>query len=243
MPAEAWRWPSPSPTHCSSPASTPNSTPGFCACPGCWGWICCSWPLLLAFTGGAASPYILFALSPLLAGAFFFQLRGALAAAAVFTPLYFLALGLAQDHGIPPAPALVILQLAGIWLVTLLFSFPALLLDQLRHAHDELGAARDDLAHQNQELSTTHRQLKIVHDLTLLLQAAPDILSVQERVLAVVTSELGFPRAVLGLVDPSLGLVGGWRMSPPGAGKTPASVLSLDSRGDPLLQGLREESA
>jgi hypothetical protein len=40
---------------------------------------------ILAVSGGSHSPYYLYALSPLLAGAFFFQVRGALSVSAVFT--------------------------------------------------------------------------------------------------------------------------------------------------------------
>ena len=43
---------------------------------------------ILAISGGSHSPYYFYALSPLLAGAFFFQMRGALAASLAFTPLY-----------------------------------------------------------------------------------------------------------------------------------------------------------
>ena len=46
---------------------------------------------ILAISGGAKSPYYLYALSPLLAGAFFFQMRGALTIASIFTPLYLLS--------------------------------------------------------------------------------------------------------------------------------------------------------
>ena len=197
---------------------------------------------LLAASGGAQSPYYLFALSPLLAGAFFFQLPGALSAAGAFTPLYFLALSFAQNPTqLAPETGAMILQVSAIWLVTTLFSFPSILVNQLRTAHDELTQARDHLAVQNENLAATHRQLKIVHDLTLLLQAAPDILSVQERVLSVVTGELGYPRAVLGLVDPGFGIVGGWRAMPLDPEKPKIASLHLVAGADPLLQGLFDE--
>ena len=46
---------------------------------------------LIALTGGWQTPYYLYALSPLLAAAFFFQLRGALIAVTLFLPLYLAA--------------------------------------------------------------------------------------------------------------------------------------------------------
>ncbi|MBI1879326.1 MAG: hypothetical protein HYR94_14105 [Chloroflexi bacterium] len=50
---------------------------------------------LLAFSGGTYSPYYWYVLSPLLAGALLLQWRGALWAAAIFTPLYLTELSLA----------------------------------------------------------------------------------------------------------------------------------------------------
>lgn len=46
---------------------------------------------LITLTGGASSPYYLFALSPILAAAFFFQLLGGLIAAGAFSVLYLAA--------------------------------------------------------------------------------------------------------------------------------------------------------
>src|SRR6266508_2473192 len=45
---------------------------------------------ILAVSGGSHSPYYLYALSPLLACSFFFQIRGALIVSAIYTPLYLL---------------------------------------------------------------------------------------------------------------------------------------------------------
>lgn len=119
---------------------------------------------LLTVSGGTHSPYYLYALSPLLAAAFFFQLRGALAAAGTFTPLYLLALVIGQRlYAISPEPEALFTQLASIWLMAILFGYPSVLLERLRHAHDALAAAGDDLARQNTELSDAHRQLKIIH--------------------------------------------------------------------------------
>ncbi|MBI2332359.1 MAG: hypothetical protein HYU84_09425 [Chloroflexi bacterium] len=131
---------------------------------------------ILAVSGGSHSPYYLYALSPLLAGAFFFQLRGALVVSAVFTPLYLFACWYASQ-GFSDVVVLTT-QLAGVWLLPFLFAYPSSLLKSVNQAKENLSAA--------------HRQLEIIHDLTVLLQAAPDLISVQERVLGAVTTELGF---------------------------------------------------
>jgi signal transduction histidine kinase len=170
----------------------------------------------LALSGGAHSPYYLYALSALLAGAFLFQVRGALIVSLVFTPLYLIANTVAYGGASLSAAdgVIVITELAGIWLLPVLFAYPARLLKVINQARDELARARDELAEKHQNLTVAHRQLEIIHDLTILLQAAPDLLSVQERVLGAVTADLGFPKAVVALVDPSREELGSWMEYP-----------------------------
>ena len=165
---------------------------------------------ILAVSGGPHSPYYLYALSPLLAGAFFFQMRGALIVSTVFTPLYFMSSLLNPQANVVN----MISQLAGIWLMPILYAYPSLLLRDVSQAREELAAARDELAEKHENLVTAHRQLEIIHDLTILLQSAPDLLSVQERVLGAVTTDLGFSKAVVALVDPLREEVGGWLVYP-----------------------------
>ncbi len=178
---------------------------------------------ILALSGGAYSPYYLYALSPLLAGAFLFEVRGALIASLVFTPLYLLANALKFDAtSLPASEAVVVItELAGIWLFPVLFAYPARLLKIINHARDELALARDELAEKHEKLSLAHRQLEIIHDLAVLLQAAPDLLSVQQRVLGAVTADLGFPKAMVALVDPAHQELGNW-LEFPAEGSLPA---------------------
>lgn len=195
---------------------------------------------LLAVSGGTASPYYLYALSPLLAGAFFFQMRGALLSVGLFTPLYLLVLAASG-----PISTLTLnfealfSQIAGLGLMTLLFGYASQLLKRLQQAHNALSAARDDLARQNVELAAAHRQLEIIHELTVSLQAAPDVQSVQEKVLRAVTGELGFSQAVVGLVDPLTDQLEKWQAHP--APPEPCQAmppLHLGSDGGALVQGL-----
>jgi signal transduction histidine kinase len=165
---------------------------------------------ILVVSGGANSPYYLYALSPLLVGAFFFQMRGALIVSSIFTPLYLLS-----NYFGPPTELVVMMsQIAGIWLIPILFAYPSNLLKDINQAREELTTARDELAHKHENLATAHRQLEIIHDLTILLQAAPDLISVQERVLGAVTTELGFSKAIVALVDPAKEELGGWLVYP-----------------------------
>ncbi len=200
---------------------------------------------LLGASGGVHSPLYLYALSPLLAGAFFFRVRGALLSSASFSAFYLLAL--AAFAGSWPTAAesnLLITQLVGVWLVPILVAYPSVLLQELKEAHQALQAARDDLELQNQELGNSHRQLTIIHDLTLLLQAAPDIRSVQERVLTAVTQDLGLARASVGLVEPGAARLGHWRRaSREPRSSHPLPPLAMAPESGPLIQGLLAHKA
>jgi signal transduction histidine kinase len=178
--------------------------------------------LVLALSGGAHSPYYLYALSPLLAGAFFFRVRGALLTSLFFTPLYLFA-----DWIGSPEPFDIVsfaTQLAGIWFFPILFAYPSTLLKSVNQA--------------NEDLATAHRQLEIIHDLTVLLQAAPDLISVQERVLGAVTTDLGFSKAVVAMVDPAHEEIGGWLVYPAEASFPQAKPLALSSENGEIVRAL-----
>ena len=165
---------------------------------------------LLINSGGVESPYYLYALSPLLASAFFFQVRGALFAAIFYTPIYIYSSSYYDQLKNPEFFS----QLAGIWLVTLFFSYPAELVNQLRQTLRELRITQEQLQSQNEELSRSHQQLSIIHDITKLIQAAPDVSSVQQQVLKLVTHDLGYSKAAIGLIDPATNLMGSWAAHP-----------------------------
>jgi signal transduction histidine kinase len=167
---------------------------------------------LLAVSGGSGSPFYLYALSPLLAGAFFFQFKGALVVTAAFTPLFWLALQISIQlvPSMPLNPSLLFSQVAGIWLLPFLIAYPSALMQRLHAASRELERTSDHLAQQNQELAQANHQLNIIHEMTVLLQAAPDMWTVQQRVLDAVIRELGFSKAIVGLVDPVTQSLGDW---------------------------------
>jgi len=194
---------------------------------------------ILTISGGANSPYYLYALSPLLAGAFFFQMRGALAVSSTFTPLYLLS-NYFGSQTLNPQTELVVLitQLAGIWLIPILFAYPSALLKDINQAREELTNARDELAQKHENLTTAHRQLEIIHDLTVLLQAAPDLISVQERVLGAVTTDLGFSKAVVALVDPAHEVLGGWLVYPEDKTFPAVNKLPLKSENGEVFKAL-----
>jgi signal transduction histidine kinase len=168
---------------------------------------------LLAFSGGIDSPYYLYALNPLLAGAFFFQVRGGLLAAGLFTPLYIGAASVGSSAVLSGSQeSAAITQLMGIWLIPVVFGYLSFLLSSLGKVHDDLIAAQDELQAQNESLLATHQQLKTIYDLTVMLQAAPDVESVQEQVLAAAVQAYGFERAALGLLAPGGLSVDSWKV-------------------------------
>jgi signal transduction histidine kinase len=194
---------------------------------------------LLGVSGGTHSPYYLYALSPLLAGAFFFQMRGALGVSAAFTPLYLIGVYLNAQYTLVPIEVIVLTsQLAGIWLIPILFAYSSMLLKDINQAREDLANARDEIAQKHENLEAAHRQLAIIHDLTLLLQSAPDLISVQERVLGAVTTELGFPRAVVSLVDPAYEELGGWMVYPPDATFPTIKSIPLKTENGDLIKAV-----
>lgn len=199
---------------------------------------------ILAVSGGSNSPYYLYALSPLLAGAFFFQMRGALSMSAVLTPLYLIGNYL-NSQAIPPQTGISVLtsQLAGIWLIPILFAYPSILLKDITQAREELASTRDELTQKHENLATAHRQLEIIHDLTLLLQSAPDLISVQERVLGAVTTDLGFSKAVVALVDPAHEELGGWLVYPPDLTFPSVKTVPLKPENGDLIKAVFNRNA
>jgi signal transduction histidine kinase len=193
---------------------------------------------IVAISGGYHSPYYLYALSPLLAGAFFFQARGAIAGSLVFTFLFILAgtFGMRVNSTIDSGALMS--QLAGLWLIPILFAYPSILLKDINQAREDLSKARDDLAQKHENLEMAHRQLEIIHDLTVLLQAAPDLFSVQERVLGAVTTDLGFSKSVVALVDPALEELGGWLVYPGEESFPSSKPLPLKSENGEVFKAL-----
>jgi len=170
--------------------------------------------ILLTFSGAHRSPYSLYALSPLLAAAFFFQMRGALRATTAFTILYPLTLLIARlGYPITVELGQLSTQLVEAWLVTTLFGSLSRLLNQLQQTHQALAATHKNLTQQNSELAATYHQLEVIHELTLFLHAS-DSQSVQQRLLKAVTRELNFARAVVALVNPTLHRLEGWQAHP-----------------------------
>jgi signal transduction histidine kinase len=170
--------------------------------------------ILLTVSGGPGSPYNLYALSPLLASAFFFHLRGTLLAIGAFFIIYPLTLFAAQSSLFLDIDlGQLFTQLIGACLVTILFGSLSDLLNRLQQTHKALESSHLELARQNQELTATHRQLEVIHELTLFLHA-PDRQSVQQQLLKAVTKELGFSQAIVGLVNSPLQRLEQWQIHP-----------------------------
>ncbi len=179
--------------------------------------------VLLAVSGGWRSPYYLFVLSPLLASAFFFQLRGALLAAAAFVLMYALAVWVTIAQGGPPPDPLVLsVAIVGFFLVAGIFGYAATLLARVRERRDELDRA--------------HRELEIIHDLTISLQNASVVREVQQRVLDAVTDALGFRHAIVGLMDQAHMILTDWHEQSRSGPEPPGNRRLADVR-QPIVPG------
>lgn len=152
---------------------------------------------LVAWTGGWQTPYYLYALSPLFAAAFFFQLRGALITATGFALLYLAAVLVAYNaDDVAPDWLAVATAVVGAYLIGGAFGFASDLVQRLRLARDELAEA--------------NRDLQVIHDLIISLQSAADVTEVEERVLEAVTRELAYPKAYVALVDQGESIITAW---------------------------------
>ena len=189
--------------------------------------------ILIALSGGWQTPYYLYALSPLLAAAFFFRFRGAVITTTIFVPLYLAAILIAFSYsGEPPNWLVVIIAVVGFYLISAVFGYAATLMQHLRSAGDDLADA--------------HRDLEVIHDLTTSLQSAADVNEVEERVLEALTTELNFDRAVVALVDEDERVITAWvgraRQGPVNRKLPHSAQLPLSAEGGVVSQALLEGS-
>ncbi len=189
---------------------------------------------LLAFTGGWHSPFYLYVLSPLLAAAFFFQVRGALIATTLFLPLYFAAIIVDINllGGFEPGWMVMVVFVIGSYLIGVTVGTVSILLSQLQTTQDTLYRA--------------HRELEVLHDLSTSLQQSANVDEVERQALAAVTIDLGFRRAVIGLIDQQNQIINGWQEQDLETEKTPIPLalnpLPLSEKGNPIVEAiLRQE--
>lgn len=168
--------------------------------------------VFIAFTGGTHSPYYLFALGPILAAAFFFQMRGGLVAAGTFVLFYLSGIAAVAATSSAPIDLLAALsQVVSFFLIAILFGYPSVLLTRIQNASAELANAHSELVHKNVSLERTNRELESIHSLGIAMQSSStDVFDVQERILTTITGELEFERAMLALVDPDSKMLLGW---------------------------------
>ncbi|MHB8620891.1 MAG: GAF domain-containing sensor histidine kinase, partial [Chloroflexota bacterium] len=166
---------------------------------------------LIGASGGARSPYYLYALGPLLAAGLFFEVEGGLLAAGVFSVLYgaVLVLGgvLLQ---LPTDWQLAASSVASFFLVAGLFGFSARLLERSRHDTDALRQLKDEMYGMNRKLERNNAELETVQDLGIAMQSTIEPEDVQEKILVGLTTRLGFDRAVLALADIHEALLTSW---------------------------------
>lgn len=188
---------------------------------------------LATLSGGWSTPYYLYALSPLLVAAFFFQLRGALLAATGMSLLFTLG-GLSSFSG-PSDLQLLATELIGFFIIAGTFGYAAALTQNLRRSHANLDQA--------------HRDLSVIHGLTLSLQSAADAFEVEQRVLEAVTQELGYTRAAVALADQDDFVLTAWlaraRDGRPllGGGLPHPARVPIAPQGGPVAQALLDGTA
>jgi signal transduction histidine kinase len=168
--------------------------------------------IFIALTGGTHSPYYLFALGPILAAAFFFQMRGGVVTAGTFAILFLAAIGASATlTHLPIDVTLALTQIVSFILIAILFGYPSVLLKRIQHTSSDLARAHTELVQKNASLEHTNRELESIHSLGLAMQSSSiDVFDVQERILTTITGELEFERAMLALVEPESQVLMGW---------------------------------
>jgi signal transduction histidine kinase len=157
--------------------------------------------LIMAVTGGWRSPYYLYALSPILVAAFFFQVRGALTAISILVPCYFgaIIIDITRFDGTDPEWMVVIVFTIGLVLMGITVGYVSQLLDELQSTQ--------------RTLYRRHQELQVLHDFGNSLQLSTSIDDVELHVLVTLTKELGFSRAIIGLIDLDSQIINRWRDS------------------------------
>ncbi len=184
--------------------------------------------LLAGLTGGWSTPYYLYAFSPLLAAALFFELKGAWLAASGMAVL-FVGAGFGS-----PGPAKswlqLVAQVVGFFLIAGTFGYASSLLSRLQKSHTELDRV--------------HRDLQVIHELILSLQRAADVTEVADHALTAVTRDLDYPRAFIALVDQNERVITSWlgqgRDGQPAwsGGQPHAARVSITPESGPLAEAL-----
>jgi signal transduction histidine kinase len=194
--------------------------------------------VLVWYTGAERSPYYLYSLAPILAGAFFFRIRGGLLAAGAYTPFYLpLIFAVPRPAGVAMNLPGAVGQVVSFFLIGAGFGYPSLLLRRLRGAHGQL-------AERNAELARRNRDLDLLYQLTLLMQSSVDQAELQEYVLRGLVQEMGYRRALVAMYDDGRGALTGWLAleAAPEADRPPrvehADMLPVDDAG-PITRALK----
>ncbi len=104
-------------------------------------------------------------------------------------------------------------QIISFFLIGVIFGYPSLLLQRLRHTHTELTS-------RNAELSQRNRDLDLLHKLSLVMQSSVDPAELQEYILRGLVQDMRYLRAVIGLYDERRNTLTGWitLAEPPASG-------------------------
>jgi signal transduction histidine kinase len=194
--------------------------------------------VLVGTTGAETSPFYLYSLAPILAAAFFFQIKGGLMAALGYALLYMAMLAWSPR---PLEPAvngpLAVAQVISFVLIALIFGYPSQLLQQLRLAHSRVAASNAEMAQRN-------RDLHLLDELTLVMQSSVDLAEIQETILRGLVVEMGYRSAAIGLYDVDQNTLTSWltlENLPVPAGPQRLShteILSLEEDDGPLARAL-----
>lgn len=153
---------------------------------------------LTGFTNGWRSPFWLHLMSPVLLGAFWFKLKGAVLSAATLSFFHTVALHL---NGYTLAYMLKTHWLESLlgdyfsfFLVGIFFAYPATLVEILKERNIALEKLKE-------RLSETNQKLLALQEVNAIILAEKELNEVLNVILEAVADELKYDRVILGFVD------------------------------------------
>ena len=160
--------------------------------------------LLVWYTGAEASPFYLYSLTPIFGAAFFFQIRGGMWAASLYTLIYLLIVFIIPRHHLFELDLMLVsTQIVGFFVIALMVGYMSVLLDDLRRTRRRLEKSNTELARRN-------RDLNLIQELTLLLQSSVDPAELQAQILRGLVHDMGYRRATIGLYEEDSNILTGW---------------------------------
>ncbi len=172
--------------------------------------------IFLTSTNGWASPYFLYTLSPIFLTIFFRRLRWSFLVAAIWSILYAISIYL---NGYTLEKLWLMKELDSyfthffdFFMVAFFFTYPYLLISQLRETNVLLSSKEKELHKANTALGRKNLELMALQEINTAIQSTVNLKNVIELILETIT-KIGFDCALIGFFDEERGVLSSWQTS------------------------------